>query len=326
MPVEKYLDVKEIVIFFYNGVILRMNSLYNYFDNEENPTALLMNLHPCSITITQVDTGQEEIFEVPIKAKYKVAHRIIQLSFYIKKVGKVVNLIQCLLENIESVKEEAYKIKISVPDRSEFTLGDNPWSVGNHFYFYTEDILSNQDLNLLNEYCKGKTFTIQIKTMEYAVFKNLQQKNYAFICHDSRDKKLIAKPLANALNSRLCPVWYDEYSLKIGANLTESIDKGIKSAEKCIVILTKNFFKNPGWTKREFRMIMAKQMIKGDNVIIPIWYGVTKQEIYDYCGELYETFAVIWPSPRGKKAEKYQEQVHLAIDKIYNHLKAPQNH
>jgi hypothetical protein len=36
-------------------------------------------------------------------------------------------------------------------------------------------------------------------------------------------------------------VWYDEFSLKVGDSLRESIEKGIKECKKCILILTQNY-------------------------------------------------------------------------------------
>ena len=76
------------------------------------------------------------------------------------------------------------------------------------------------------------------------------EKPMAFISHHSKDKDRIVRPLAIGLNSRLCFVWYDEFSLKVGDSLRESIESGIKDAKKCVLILTPNFLSNPGWTKR----------------------------------------------------------------------------
>ena len=38
----------------------------------------------------------------------------------------------------------------------------------------------------------------------------------AFICHDSRDKERVARPIAEGLSRLACPVWYDEFSLDVG--------------------------------------------------------------------------------------------------------------
>jgi hypothetical protein len=93
----------------------------------------------------------------------------------------------------------------------------------------------------------------------------------AFISDDSRDKDRLVRELARKLSSMLCPVWYDEYSLVPGQSLGESIESGLKSCPKCIVILSKNFFTNPGWTKREFDTINTREIIQGKRVMIPVW-------------------------------------------------------
>jgi hypothetical protein len=80
----------------------------------------------------------------------------------------------------------------------------------------------------------------------------------------------------------MCPVWYDEYSLKVGDNLREKIEKGLKETEKCIVILSPNFLTNRGWGKAEFDSIFTREILEKKNVILPIWHNVGVQEIYDY--------------------------------------------
>ena len=61
----------------------------------------------------------------------------------------------------------------------------------------------------------------------------------------------------------MCPVWYDEFALKVGNNLRTSIEAGIKKCKKCILVLSKNFFSNSGWTKKEFDSIFKSRGIRG---------------------------------------------------------------
>ncbi|MDP6102278.1 MAG: hypothetical protein QF579_03090 [Dehalococcoidia bacterium] len=50
----------------------------------------------------------------------------------------------------------------------------------------------------------------------------------ALISHDSRDKDDVDCKIAINLNRMLCPVWYDEFSPKVGDSLREGIEKGLK--------------------------------------------------------------------------------------------------
>ena len=48
-----------------------------------------------------------------------------------------------------------------------------------------------------------------------------------FISHASEDKALFVRPLAKALQQAGLKVWYDEFTLKLGDSLRESIDRGL---------------------------------------------------------------------------------------------------
>jgi len=63
-----------------------------------------------------------------------------------------------------------------------------------------------------------------------------------FICHASEDKKVLVRPLAEALRERNIDVWYDEFSLRVGDSLRQSIDRGLKAARYGIVVLSPAFF------------------------------------------------------------------------------------
>jgi hypothetical protein len=104
----------------------------------------------------------------------------------------------------------------------------------------------------------------------------------AFISHDSRDKETTARPLAVSLSQTLCPVWYDEFSLNVGDSLREKIEKGLKECKRCILILTPNFLSNTGWTKKEFDSIFTRELLENENLVLPIWSGVTAKDVFEY--------------------------------------------
>ncbi len=64
----------------------------------------------------------------------------------------------------------------------------------------------------------------------------------AFICHASEDKDVFVRPLAEKLRESHLEIWYDEFSLKVGDSLRESIDKGLSKCRFGIVILSPAFF------------------------------------------------------------------------------------
>ena len=83
------------------------------------------------------------------------------------------------------------------------------------------------------------------------------------------------------------------------------------------MILTPNFLNNPGWGKKEFDSIFTREMIYEEKVILPIWYGVTKKEIYEYSPALADTLALVWPNETELNKEDYKKEVELAISKIH---------
>jgi len=110
-----------------------------------------------------------------------------------------------------------------------------------------------------------------------------------FISHASNDKDEVVRPLAVALQNKNLKVWYDEFELKIGDSLRQKIDKGLANSRFGIVVLSKHFIKK-GWTNYELDGIISKS-ISGQQVVLPIWHDITKQEVLDYSPSLADKVA-----------------------------------
>lgn len=110
-----------------------------------------------------------------------------------------------------------------------------------------------------------------------------------FISHASEDKDQIVRPLATALVERGLKVWYDEFELKIGDSLRRKIDKGLANSRFGIVVLSRDFIKK-GWTNYELDGIVSKA-VSGEQVMLPIWHQITKQEIVNYSPSLADKVA-----------------------------------
>ncbi|KQC11146.1 MAG: molecular chaperone Tir [Candidatus Cloacimonas sp. SDB] len=110
-----------------------------------------------------------------------------------------------------------------------------------------------------------------------------------FISHASEDKDDVVRPLAIKLRSLGLKVWFDEFELKIGDSLRRKIDKGLSRSRFGIVILS-NVFINKGWTNYELDGIITKS-ISGQQIILPIWHNITKQQVIDYSPSLADKLA-----------------------------------
>jgi hypothetical protein len=110
-----------------------------------------------------------------------------------------------------------------------------------------------------------------------------------FISHASEDKEEVVRPLVISLQSKGLKVWYDEFEMKIGDSLRRKIDKGLANSRFGIVVLSKDFIRK-GWTNYELDGIITKS-ISGEQIILPIWHNITKQEVIDYSPSLADKLA-----------------------------------
>ena len=110
-----------------------------------------------------------------------------------------------------------------------------------------------------------------------------------FISHASEDKDMFVRPLANALKQKGLNVWYDEFTLKLGDSLRESIDRGLSSSQYGLVILSHHFF-SKDWPKRELNALFSI-MKAGERQILPIWHELTAEEVKKYSPMLSDLLA-----------------------------------
>jgi hypothetical protein len=85
-------------------------------------------------------------------------------------------------------------------------------------------------------------------------------------------------------------VWYDEFVLRIGDSLRRTIDKGIRSSRFGFVVLSTSFFQK-GWPQYELDGLVTKQ-VGGQQVILPVWHEVDRQEVASYSPSLADTVAL----------------------------------
>lgn len=110
-----------------------------------------------------------------------------------------------------------------------------------------------------------------------------------FISHASEDKDDFVRPLANALINEGLNVWYDEMTLRIGDSLRQKIDKGLANSRVRLVVLSPSFI-SKGWTNYELDGIVTRT-VSGEQVLLPIWHNITKQQVVDYSPSLAEKVA-----------------------------------
>lgn len=149
-------------------------------------------------------------------------------------------------------------------------------------YLYIDAMLSSKLNEQIVNIGSQLGFSVMVRDKEYVKKCSELSKPLAFISHDSKDKDSLVRELAREMSIRLCSVWYDEYSLNVGDSLRESIERGLKEARKCVLILSPNFLSNNGWAKAEFNSIYTREIHEGKNVMLPVWHNVGKNEVYEF--------------------------------------------
>src|SRR5215469_16836052 len=100
-----------------------------------------------------------------------------------------------------------------------------------------------------------------------------------FICHASEDQPDFVKPLADKLAKEF-EVWYAPYELHLGDSLREKIDVGLKKCDYGIVVVSHAFFAK-NWPQNELDALFALER-QSRKIILPIWKGVTKDDVQEY--------------------------------------------
>ncbi len=137
-----------------------------------------------------------------------------------------------------------------------------------------------------------RTKEMALNTQEsIAVLNSLPDTEYdLFISHASEDKEEFVRPLAETLESLEVKVWYDEFTLKVGDSLRNSIDHGLVKSRFGTVILSAAFC-SKNWTQYELNSMVAREM-NGHKMILPIWHKISKDEVIKFSPALADKVAL----------------------------------
>lgn len=112
-----------------------------------------------------------------------------------------------------------------------------------------------------------------------------------FVSHATEDKDEVVRPLAEALQAEGLQVWYDEFELGVGDSLRRKIDHGLANSRFGVVVVSKAFFAK-NWAQYELDGLVTREMAGGTQVILPIWHGISKDEIVRVSPSLADKLAL----------------------------------
>jgi hypothetical protein len=232
------------------------------------------------------------------------------LSCFVPKSERPISVCAALLETSSQLLSLRDGVEVQSGFGGERLMSSGSLGSCGRVFLYTEDDIPATELERLSHEAEAKGLSIQIRGPRFAAERSRLERPVAFISHDSRDKDEIARPIAIELSKLMCPVWYDEYSLRLGDPLRESIEKGLKECKRCILILSKHFLANRGWTKTEFNVVFTRELLEETHLVLPIWCGIGKNDLYDYSPALLNRVGVKWD--RG--LQEVVRQIHRSID------------
>ena len=247
--------------------------------------------------------------KIIVKAHLDFVANITFISFYVPKIEHESDIFFMLLQKLDEALQMTKDVFIQTKSPGEDYTSSEELNFSRKVFFYFEGIVDKTRYLELKTAMKNENLNVQVRDLNYCNERNKVEIPLAFISHDNRDKELVASKIAGELQNRMCSVWYDEYSLKLGDNLRESIEKGLKECKKCVLILSPNFLSNTGWTKTEFNTIFTREIIETRNLVLPIWAGVNKKEIYEYCPILVDRVGVNWDKGLEFVVSKIQQAI-----------------
>lgn len=216
------------------------------------------------------------------------------VSFYVLDTNKLFETCLALIAHPEWGLNVADKLQY----QPQFMIEPQPHSsrlpFSRRVFVYAEKEVTVNQLKELDSYAQKNGIFFIFRSLSYVRKRIGKETALAFISHDSRDKDEIARPLAQELAMFRCPVWFDEYSLRIGASLRQSIERGLKECSKCVLIISPHFLDNEGWTKMEFDSIFTREILERSNYVLPVWVGVTAKDVYEYSPQLANKVAIKW--------------------------------
>jgi len=101
-----------------------------------------------------------------------------------------------------------------------------------------------------------------------------------FMSHASLDKPYVGG-LVKALREAGVTVWYDDDCVAWGEPLRQAIKNGLKNSTYGIVVLSKAYLADRKWIEHEFDALFAREK-QNSFIILPVWHGVTRDEIEAY--------------------------------------------
>lgn len=263
-----------------------MATLREYFDTDF--TRVLNHTQ-----VAQWRVGGEE-GDAPVRVHLDFDSNATFLSCYLPAAACREEVIEAVLREVEGWLTAGNGVEVQTGFPGERPRTSTELRFAGRLFIYHEGEIDDARQTVVRSGALARGINVQFRGPQFAAGRARLERPMAFISHDSRDKDLIARPIAVGLASLMCPVWFDEFSLRVGDRLRESIERGLREARKCILVITPNFVANRGWTREEFNAIFTRELVDRSDVILPVWHEVTRDQVFEFSPVLADRVAVSW--------------------------------
>ncbi len=188
-----------------------MASLRDYFDTDFSrcvrlQTGLVPRLAGRAAGVPTGEVAFVTVWDEAANARWPI--------FFVPKDLVSIELCIHLVDRCEALHHEAWNGVRAAGGTAEWGDYDQVDSENlkdsRQVYLYLEGDLSDADRTRLLEYGVRRSRIVRLREPKWARMRDERDKPVLFISHDSRDKDDVARPLARALTTAMCPVWFDE--------------------------------------------------------------------------------------------------------------------
>ena len=89
-----------------------------------------------------------------------------------------------------------------------------------------------------------------------------------FLSHSSDDKPLVRR-IASDLEAAGIIVWFDEWNILVGDQITQRISEGLDQSDFVVVVLSQNSLRS-GWVEKEWQSKVADEATTREIAILPL--------------------------------------------------------
>lgn len=106
-----------------------------------------------------------------------------------------------------------------------------------------------------------------------------------FLSHANKDKVSFVDDLKRSFDKLGINIFYDKDSLLWGDSNKERIMRGIACCDFAVIVISNNFF-GRDWTERELHELLSRQDKRGNKLILPILYNVSRRSMVKHYPQL----------------------------------------